>query len=117
EHLFLVLGEDLRADRNLDHEIVGALAGAVLAHAVGAAPGLEVLGVAEVDQRIEPRHRAKHDVPALAAVAAVGPAVLDELLAPEAHRPRPAAARLHVDFRLIEEVHEFGLGPWEANVS
>ena len=64
-----------------------------------------MLGVAEVDQRIEPGHRLDDDVAALAAVAAVGTAELDEFLAPEADGAGAAGARFHVDFRLVEEVH------------
>ena len=80
-----------------------------LAHSVTAAPGLEVLGVAKVDQRVEAGHRLEHDVAALAAVAAVGPAILDVLLAPERHRPWAAGARLHENLGLIEEMHGLGL--------
>src|SRR6185369_12474383 len=50
-------------------------------------------------------HRLDPDVAALAAVAAVGAAVLDVLLAPERHRPAPAGAGLHVDLDLVEELH------------
>ena len=63
-------------------------AGAVLAHAVLAALGLEMLLVAEVDQGVEAVQRLDHDIAAAAAVAAVGAAELDELLAPEARRSR-----------------------------
>ena len=44
---------DLRARRHLDHAVLAVGAGAVLAHAVAAALGLEVLVVAVVDQRVE----------------------------------------------------------------
>ena len=64
-----------------------------------------MLGVAEVDQSIEAGHRLEHDVPALAAVAAVGSAELDELLAPEAHGSGAAGAGAHEDLGLVEEVH------------
>ncbi len=63
--------------------VVGAGAGAVRAGAVAALAGAEMLGVAEVDQRVEVLHRLEHDVAAAAAVAAVRAAELDELLAPE----------------------------------
>ena len=46
--------------------------------------GEEVLLVAVVDQRVQPVDRLGPDVAALAAVAAVRAAELDELLAPEA---------------------------------
>ena len=82
-----------------------ARAGAVGARAALAARGAEMLGVAEVDQRIEAGHRFEHDVAALAAVAAVGAAELDELFAPEADRARPAGARAHENLGLVEEMH------------
>ncbi len=74
---------DLRADRHLEHHVLAVGAVHVLAHAVAAALGLEVLLVAVVDQRIEAVDRLDHDVAAAAAVAAAGPAELDELLAAE----------------------------------
>ena len=101
----LVVGEDLGADGHLDDEVLAAGAGAVRAGAALAARGAEMLGVAEVDQRIEAGHRLEDDIAALAAVAAVGPAEFDELLAPEADRARSAGAGLHVDLGLVEEMH------------
>src|SRR5690606_27359800 len=100
--------EYLRAHGHFDHEIGGGGAGAVLAHAVRAALRLEVLGVAEVDQRIEAGHRLEYDVAAAAAVAAVRPTVLDIFLTPEADRPRAARTGLQEYLGLIEKVH-FGL--------
>ena len=73
-------------------EVVAASSGAVAPGAALAARRAEMLGVAEVDERIEAGHRFEDDVAALAAVAAVGPAELDELLAPEADRARAAGA-------------------------
>ena len=101
----LVVGEDLGADRNLDDEVVAARAGAVGARPALAARRPEMLGVAKVDQRIEAGHRLEDDVAALAAVAAVGPAELDELLAPEADRARAAGAGADEDLGLVEKMH------------
>src|SRR5687768_5221312 len=64
-----------------------------------------MLRVAKVDQRIEPRHRLENDIAALAAVASVGAAIFDELLAPEADRSRSARAGADEDLRLVEEMH------------
>ena len=86
-------------------DVVAALAGAVAAHAVLAGLGLEVLLVAEVDQRIEAVDAFEHDVAALAAVAAVGAAEFDEFLTPERDGTRPAVARADVDLALVEEFH------------
>src|SRR5690606_40095815 len=81
----LVLAEDLGAGGHADDEVGRCGAGHVLALAVLAAPGLEMLGVAEVDEGAEAVDRLEHDIPAASAVAAVGAAKLDELLAPERH--------------------------------
>ena len=70
DHRLLVLVENLRADRHLEHHVVAAGAVAVLAHAVHAGPRLEVLRVAVVDQGVEAVDRLDHDVAAAAAVAA-----------------------------------------------
>ena len=105
ERALLVVGEDLGADRDLDDQVLAAGAGAVGAGAALAARGAEMLGVAEVDQRIEAGHRFEDDVAALAAVAAVGPAEFDELLPPEADRARAAGARADEDLGLVEEMH------------
>ncbi len=47
----------------------------------------------------------EHDVAALAAVAAVGPAELDELLAPKADGAGSAGAGADEDLGLVEEMH------------
>ena len=66
-----VLLEDLGADRDPQHHVVGALAGPLLAHAGLAVLREEMLLVAVVDQRVQPLDRLGPDVAALAAVAAV----------------------------------------------
>lgn len=69
----------------------------------------EVLRVTEVDQRIEAGHRFEHDVAALAAVAAIGAAIFDELFAPEADGTGAAGARTDEDLGLVEEMHAASL--------
>src|SRR5690606_37012865 len=69
-------------------------------------PGLEMLLIAEIDQRVEPVHRDRDDRAAASAVAAVGAAELDELLAPEAEAAVAAVAPLGIDFGFIEELHD-----------
>ena len=64
-----------------------------------------MLLVAIVDQRVQPVDRLDPDVAAAAAVAAVRPAELDELLAAERHRAGAAVAGAYVDFRLVEKFH------------
>jgi hypothetical protein len=48
-----------------------------------------MLLVAEIDQRVQPVHRLGPDIAAAPAIAAIGPAMLDELLAAETHAPPP----------------------------
>src|SRR5688572_1781551 len=105
EQRLLVLGVDLRAGRHLDDAVIAVGAGAVLARAVAALLRLEVLLVAVVDERVEIVDALGPDVAALAAVAAVGPAELDELLAPERQRAVAAGTRGNVDLRRIEKFH------------
>ena len=64
-----------------------------------------MLRVAEVDERVEVGHRLEHDVAAASAVAAVGAAELDELLAPERDHAIAAVAGAEIDLGLIEEFH------------
>ena len=97
--------ENLRAWRHLQHGIIAIGPGAVLSHALAAILRLEVLPVAVVDERVEIIHALHPDVAALAAIAAVGSAELDVLLAPEADAPVTAVAGLHVDLRLVEKLH------------
>ena len=78
--VFLV---DLRANRYFEDCIGAARAVAILAHPTAAVLRLEVLLVAIVDQRVEAVDRLDDHVAALAAVAAVRPAELDEFLAAE----------------------------------
>src|SRR5262245_32075172 len=70
-----------------------------------AAPHLEMLLVAVVDQCVEVGHRLDHDIATLAAVAAVRAAELDELLAMKADAAGAAVAAFHEDLGFIEEFH------------
>src|SRR3546814_13915135 len=63
-----------------------------------------MLGVAKVDQGIEALARLEHDVAALAAVAAVGPAIFAILLEAEADRARPAGTGADEDLGMVEEI-------------
>src|SRR5437868_11283173 len=111
QRLVVVL-EDLRADGHAQHHVLAFGAVAVLAHAVGASRGLEVLLVAVVDERVEPIDALDHDVAAASAIAAIGPAELDEFFAQEADGPGAAVARSHIDLGLVEEFHATSLGNW-----
>ena len=105
EERLAVFGEDLRADRHLQDHVGAARAGAVAAHPVRAGAGLEMLLVTVVDERVEAVHGLGPDIAAAAAVAPVGSAELDELLAPERNRTGPAVAGADEDLGLIEEFH------------
>src|SRR5207244_11303044 len=85
EQRFAVLLVDLRADWHLHHNVGAIGAMAILAHAATAVLGSVMLLIAVIDQRVEAFDRERHHVAALAAIAAVGSAELDELFAPERH--------------------------------
>jgi hypothetical protein len=105
EQRLAVLLVDLRADRHFQDDAFAVGAVAVLAHAVAAGFGLEVLLVAVVDQGVEPVDGLDDDVAALAAVAAGRSAEFDELLAPERDAAVAARAGHNVDLGFVEELH------------
>jgi hypothetical protein len=72
---------------------------------VAAGLGLEVLLVAVVDQRVQAVDGFGPDIAASRAVPAIGPAELDEFLAPERDRAGAAIAGADIDFCLIKELH------------
>ena len=78
---------------------------AVLAHAGAAVLGKKVLLVAVVDERVEAFDGLRDHVAAVAAVAAVRPAELDEFFAPERHAAVAAGAGADIDLGLVEEFH------------
>src|SRR5690606_15934867 len=75
---------DHGADRHADHHVLATLAIHLPAHAILAALGAEDALVAEVDQGVEVLVGLQPYAAAGTAVAAVGPAQRDELLAAEA---------------------------------
>ena len=106
EQRLVVLVEDLGADLGTLRTTSGTVRpDAVLAHAVTAGLGLEMLLIAVVDQRVEAVDAFGHDVAAAPAVAAVGSAELDEFLAAERHAAGAAVAGADIDLGLIEEFH------------
>src|SRR6185437_12817542 len=94
-----------RADRHADHRVLAAAAVHVAAHAILAALRLELTLVAEVDQRVQAFVRDQPHAAAFAAVATVGTAERNELLAPEAGTAVPAVAGLHLDDGFVDEFH------------
>src|SRR5262249_35247839 len=97
--------ENLRPKGHAQHEIGAVGARLVRAGAAAALLCAEMLLVAVVDQRVQIVGGLEHDVAALAAIAAIGPAELDELLAAKTHRAAAAVTALQVDLGLIEEFH------------
>src|SRR5260370_26427826 len=93
EHRAARLVERLRPDRNLENCIGAAPAGPVLAHAMHPGLGLEMLLVAEVDQRVEAGGAFEAHIAAAAAAAADGPAEFDEFLPPHPAARRPSIAQ------------------------
>ena len=83
EQRFLVIGDNLRANRHCDHDVVCARACSVAAGTVAALWCPEMLGIAEVDQRVQVLSRDEDDVAAATAIAAIGTAELHKFLTPE----------------------------------
>src|SRR6185437_10776918 len=106
---FVVVLEDLGADRNAHDDVrrIGAMP--VLAHAVATGLGLEMLLVTVVDEGVQRVDALDHDVAAAASVAAVRPAELEEFLAQEADGAGPAVSGADIDLGLIEEFHVLSL--------
>jgi hypothetical protein len=99
----VVAGEDLRADR---HAHLDRLAVGTVPPRAAAAAALRRLDPAPPLQRRQVSQRGvghEHDLAALAAVTAVGPALGDELLAAERQPAVAAAAGLDVDLRAVRE--------------
>ena len=105
DQILASLLEHLRAGGHFQHRVGAAAARPVLAHAVYAGLGLEMLLIAKVDQRVEAAGALDYDVAAAPAVAAVGAAELDELLAPERDAAGAAVAGADIDARLVKKFH------------
>ena len=95
----------MRADRHFQHHLFAVGTGAVLAHAIGATLGFEMLLIAIVDEGVEPVDGLDNDVAAFAAVAAVRSSELDEFLSPKGDAAVAARAGRNIDLRFIEEFH------------
>ena len=95
--------QDLRADRDLKHGVVAALARGEAAAAAAAAAGAHLLIRPEAGQVAPRRVGDEHDVAAVAAVAAVRPALGDELLTAEVDGAVAAAAGDHGQLDAIVE--------------
>ena len=67
--------------------------------------GLVLLLIAEVDQRVEILHALGADIAALATIAAIWPAELNEFFPPERNAAISSIAGFDVNFCLVEEFH------------
>ena len=100
-----VVFQNLGADRDLEHGVLAAGAAPVLAHAMAAARGLEMLVVAKIDQGIEAIDAFDDDIAAAPAVTAVRAAEFDEFLAPERDAAGAAIAGADIDLGFVQELH------------
>src|SRR3984885_4882084 len=100
-----VFVEDLCSDRDLEHDVLAVGAVAILAHAIGALWGLEMLLVAIVDQGIQPIDHFDDHIAATPAIAAGGSAELDILLAEEGHAPVSTVAGADIHLGFVEKFH------------
>src|SRR5215469_359826 len=94
-----VLLKDLRAGRDLEDDGAPVAAGAIFAHALPAALGLEMLLVAIIDERIEAVDAFGHHI-------ATGPAKLDKFLPAKGDAAVAAVAGADIDLRLVEKFHD-----------
>ena len=93
------------ADRHDDRLVLAGLAVHLAAHAVLAALRLEAGFVAKIDEGVEVLVGLHPDVAAIAAVAAIGAAERDELLATERNAAVAAIASGDGDFNFVDEFH------------
>ena len=107
------LGDDLlglgvaddRAHRHAQHHVLASGAELVRAATGLAIARLVAAGVAEIDQRVQVAVAQRVDMAAAAAVAAIGAAKGNELLAPEARAAGTTVSGGHVDRDLIDKFH------------
>src|SRR5262249_2022758 len=97
--------------RHGDDKVLGLATVAVGRFAAPAVVGAPVLAIDDVGEAVGTRHGAHDDVAAVAAVAAVGPALRYVLLPPETATARPAVAPLHENRYAIHKDHDDSLCP------
>ena len=97
------------AHRHGDHQVVAALAIALLAHAVLATLGAELALVAEVDQRAQVLVGHDPDTAAASPVTAVRPPQRNELLAAKANAAIATITGDDIDFCFVYEFHGMGV--------
>ena len=103
EHVARLFVLDDSAARHLDDKVLSAAPGAILARAVRAVFGAEMLGKTEVDERRRVGVRDKDYVSALASVAAVRSALGDVFFGVKRHRAVAAVTRFDKDRRYVQK--------------
>ena len=110
EHMVSVFGDNLGANGHFDDQIIPTPACAVAARAICAARGLEMLGIAKVDEGVQPFDCFKNNVAAFAAIAAIWAAIFNEFFATKGHSAGAASAGADKNLGLIKEMHSPPLG-------
>jgi hypothetical protein len=83
EKCLIVFGKNLRSWRHLQHCIGTGRTSPIRAHTMFAITGLEMLLIAEIDQRVEVGNAFNPNIAALAAIAAIRAAEFNKFLPPE----------------------------------
>ena len=107
EHNAAVRILDDRAERHADDAVLAAPAVLVAALAAAAVVRPEVGPVTEIDERAQVAVGHQKDVPALAAIAAVGPAPGHEFFPPETDAAVTAVTGFHKELGLVDKSHRF----------
>jgi hypothetical protein len=94
---------DFGARRNRNIEILAIVPVTIAAFAVPSPPGTEYVVEAEFEEGVFVGVRDQIDAAAVAAVAAAGTALGDELLPPEGNAAVPAVTGLNCDFGFVDE--------------
>src|SRR5262245_35744863 len=103
EQRLVVFVKNLRSRRYAQNDIRAAGAGAILAHAMTAGLGLEMLLIAIVDQRVQAVDALNDHIATAAAVAAIRSAEFDEFLAAKRDATGAAAAGQNINLGLVEK--------------
>src|SRR5271165_2741842 len=83
EQRLIIFRENLRSGRHFQNRVFTRGAGSIGAHPVLAVGSLEMLLIAEIDEGVEIVDALNPNAPAMAAIAAIRAAELNEFLAPE----------------------------------
>jgi hypothetical protein len=78
---------------------------AITAHPLNAAHSFEMLRIAEIDECVQPGHCLNNDITTLAAITAVGAAILNIFLPPKTDRARATCAGTDKNLSLVKKMH------------